>query len=278
MENKDFIIRPSNLFCDVKGFKKDQASIVIEQLKEKIDHYGYCVLRGVGFKDEGLDNKKNKLYQILSNIGTLTGHNTGHEGQNLDSMFWDIKFRGEDYNKENKTTFSEQTGECPLHSDSSFIFSPEDYLIMYVVKPAETGGESLFLSYKNLSEKLLETAEGKRCLEILNTYEYPFQTPKSFDVDERIIWAKVIDQQEGSIRFRHDCIQKGIALNADKISAEMQWAIDFLTSVINIFENINEFSALEDDIIFINNRKGLHARKDFKDASRHYIRARISAT
>lgn len=276
MKNTNFIINSDSLFCDKNGLNTENIDKTIDQLKTKINDFGYCVIRNFGCKNENIDNKKEKLYKFLSKIGNLTGHNTSENKNNLNSIFWDIKCRGEEYNKKNQTTFSEKTGDCPLHSDSSFILNPENYLVMYVVKPAESGGESLFLSYSQIYEKLLETEDGKSCLQILEANKFPFQTPQSFDKDQKIIWEKIIEKDEKIIRFRHDCIQNGIVKNIDKISNEMQWSVDFLTKIINEYKNINEFKAVEDDLIIIDNRKGLHARKNFKDVDRHYIRARIS--
>lgn len=79
-----------------------------------------------------------------------------------------------------------------------------------------------------------------------------------------------------TIRFRHDCIQKGMANYKSKKHSEMIWALEFLTVLVNENKEIHEFQAIEDDLIIVNNLCGLHARKPFTDINRHYIRARVT--
>lgn len=250
-----------------------ESNAIIEEMQEIISKRGYCVLRNMGLKDLILD-KKVVLSSFLSQIGNLTQHNSNiHD---TSSQFWDIKFRGDEYIKVNQTTFSEQTGACPLHSDSSFILNPEDYLVMYVVNPACKGGESLYLSYATVVNCLKNSEEGKKCLQILSENDYPFKTPKSFDENESVIFAKILDMDNQTIRFRHDCIQKGMTNYKSNKRSEMIWALEFLTLLINENKEIEEFQAIEDDLIIVNNLYGLHARKPFTDINRHYIRARVT--
>lgn len=273
MTNLNFIIANNNSLANLE---MQETNNLVNDIKSIIKKNGYCIVRNLGLKNLEINEKKNLLYKFLSEIGHLTGHNTDDPNDiSLDSIFWDIKFRGDEYNKNNQTTFSEKTGDCPLHTDSSFIPNPEDYLIMYVVYPASEGGESLYLSYHDILDALNSNVDGKRCLNILVNNELPFQTPKSFDINQTIHWNKIIEE-DGSLRFRHDCIENGIKLFKNRINEEVIWAIEHLVGVINNNKNLKEFNALADDLIVVDNRHGLHARRDFTDINRHYIRARAS--
>lgn len=53
-------------------------------------------------------------------------------------------------------------------------------------------------------------------------------------------------------------------------------ALDYLVNLIRNSDNVKEFSAQDDDLIIIDNINGLHARTDYADKNRHYVRARIS--
>lgn len=271
----NYVIETKNLLSKKEQLEKLELNALIEEVKEVVSTKGYCVLRNTGLKNLNID-KKTVLSFFLSQMGSLTQHKTNSNMCDTESQFWDIKFRGEEYIKANQTTFSEQTGACPLHSDSSFISQPEDYLVMYVVKPAYKGGESLYLSYEAIINSLKNTQEGKKCLEILNENNYPFKTPKSFDENETVIFAKILDINNQTIRFRHDCIQKGMTTYEINNHSEMIWALEFLTSLINESKETQEFQAIEDDLIIIDNLRGLHARKPFSDIDRHYIRARVT--
>lgn len=52
---------------------------------------------------------------------------------------------------------------------------------MYVVKSANDGGNSLFLSSSDIVNQLSKTETGKKHLKTLTGNLYPFKTPASFD-------------------------------------------------------------------------------------------------
>lgn len=86
----------------------------------------------------------------------------------------------------------------------------------------------------------------------------------------------ILSDKNKEIRFRSDCIYKGIEDNRDKITDEMISALDYLVNLVNTSNDIQEFSAQDDDLIIIDNTRGLHARTNYTDQARHYIRARIT--
>lgn len=52
---------------------------------------------------------------------------------------------------------------------------------MYVVKSANDGGNSLFLSSSDIVNQLSKTETGKKHLKTLTGNLYPFKAPASFD-------------------------------------------------------------------------------------------------
>ncbi|HFC8321024.1 TPA: TauD/TfdA family dioxygenase, partial [Neisseria meningitidis] len=101
----------------------------------------------------------------------------------------------------NDITFSEDVGECPLHSDSSFSENPESYLVMYVVKSANDGGNSLFLSSSDIVNQLSKTETGKKHLKTLTGNLYPFKAPASFDKKQGVRWGNILSVNTQMIRF-----------------------------------------------------------------------------
>lgn len=247
---------------------------IVEQIRETVSHFGYCIVRGLNFGNFDETERNQKLFDFLSQLGKLTNHKND---SNLKSIFWDIKYRGDDYASNNDITFSEDVGECPLHSDSSFSENPENYLVMYVVKTANDGGNSLFLKSSDIVKELSKTDIGNNYLNILTNKPYPFKTPKAFDDKQGVIWGNVLSKNTPMIRFRDDCIYNGIAENQEKVTQEMTDALDYLVNLIKNSGDVQEFSAQDDDLIIIDNANGLHARTDYTDKSRHYVRARITA-
>lgn len=112
---------------------------------------------------------------------------------------------------------------------------------MYVVKSANDGGNSLFLSSSDIVNQLSKTETGKKHLKTLTGNLYPFKTPTSFDKKQGVIWGNILSLNTQMIRFRSDCIYKGIEENRNKVSKEMVLALDYLVNVIKNASDIQEF-------------------------------------
>lgn len=132
------------------------------------------------------------------------------------------------------------------------------------------------MSANDIISDLSYLDKGKQYLKTLSENRYPFKTPKSFDEKESVVLSKIIDIKSNSIRFRLDYILKGMDVYTNADHAAMTSALNALTQVINENKKVREFKALEDDLIIIDNLKGLHARQPFSDQNRHYIRARVT--
>ncbi|MFL1731489.1 hypothetical protein [Moraxella oculi] len=88
---------------------------LIEKIHNTVQGFGYCIVRGLGLKHFDDIQRNQKLFDFLSQLGRLTSH----KDDDFKSVFWDVKYRGDNYVVNNDVTFSEDVGECPLHSDSS---------------------------------------------------------------------------------------------------------------------------------------------------------------
>ncbi|MBD2783465.1 TauD/TfdA family dioxygenase [Xenorhabdus sp. DI] len=242
---------------------KQISAIVEKQVKQN----GYTVVSCLGLKNFTRKTKELALFTFLSSLGELTIHSTK-------DFFWDIKHR-QNMKKEDNTTFSEQYGECPLHSDSAFSEFPERYLTMYVIQPASDGGDSVFVSMEKLASEIKKTPDGVKCLSILSNECFPFETPSSFNKSTPIFLSPILGEGN-KIRFRYDCIIKGFEKRPDLQTSEKMWAVDFFNNYLQYKATRNVFSADEDQLIIIDNHYGLHARTDFLDEKRHLLRARIA--
>lgn len=247
---------------------KDDANL--DKVKSQVSQYGYVVVRGLGINELPNETLKQRLARFLEQYGSITSHNSH-------GFFWDIMHRGDDYVSKNTTTFSEEVGECPFHTDSSFKVVPEDFLTMYVVNPAKEGGDSLFLPVRAIVEDLKLTPDGMECLQILKRKIFPFQTPSSFDSETPIIFDHVLSEDEKCIRYRLDCIQNGIRALPDlQEGSQIKWCLAELEKVVSNSKKKVVFSAKADDLIIIDNVRGMHSRTHFEDKTRHLIRARVT--
>lgn len=241
---------------------------LIREAKARIYNAGYVIIKNFGIYALSVNKKKDKLYSVLSKLGNITTHDGA-------TYFWDIMHRGDDYVKNNVTTFSEEIGECPLHTDSSFKNKPEDFLVMYVMQPAEKGGDSIYLSANSVIKQLSKSHQGRECLTILKRKIFPFRTPCSFNPSTPTIYESILSEDELVIRYRRDCIENGLSkddINYDLINK----GIDTFEKALKETDEKIIFSAQKDDLIIVDNTRGLHSRTYFDDTRRHFIRARVT--
>ncbi|CDH24560.1 TauD/TfdA family dioxygenase [Xenorhabdus bovienii] len=235
-------------------------------IENKVKKDGYTVVKNLGINNLTKETRELALFILLSSLGKLTTHS-------VNDYFWDIKHRGNMKEKDN-LTFSERYGECPLHSDSAFSKYPEKYLTMYVIKPAADGGDSIFVSIKDLTKEMINTPDGSKCLSILFNEIFPFETPSSFDNSSPTFLGPILEG-DNKIRFRYDCIIKGFKKYPDVKTTEKVWAVEFFNNYLQYKASKKIFPGEMDQLIIIDNHHGLHARTDFQDKYRHLLRARV---
>jgi len=242
-------------------------------VREMIDLDPACVLlRGLGYNRYPQPVRDTLVLALTHGVGKPTDHN------NDKRVLWPVKARDEQVRKtvDYKTTFSEEAGEAPLHSDSAFASRPEKYNALFVVKQAREGGKSVLLNVPRLIDELDQTVEGRECIQILRDNEFPFRVPDAFFRDERLMTAPVLGD-EPFVRFRHDCLMAGFALREDLRTNERLWAIEHFRAKAEASEARVFYQLQPDEAVIIDNHKMLHARTDFSDRERHLIRVRMHA-
>ena len=230
----------------------------------------YVVLRGLGFNRYPQPVRDTLVLALTRGVGKPTDHN------NDKRVLWPVRPRAEEVRKtiDYKTTFSEEAGEAPLHSDSAFAPEPEKYNALFVVKQARQGGMSVLLNVPRLVDDLARTVEGRECIEILRKNEFPFRVPDAFFKGERIVTAPVLSENV-FVRFRYDCLMAGFALREDLRTNERLWAIEHFREKAETSEGRIFYQLQDDEAIVMDNHHMLHARTDFADLDRHLIRVRM---
>jgi alpha-ketoglutarate-dependent taurine dioxygenase len=231
------------------------------------------VLRGLGYNRFPQPIRDTLVLALTEGVGKPTDHNLDKR------VLWPVTPRGEEVRKavDYKTTFSEEAGEAPLHSDSAFAPEPEKYNALFAVKQAQEGGVSVLLNVPRLVDDLHRTAEGRECLEILRGQEFPFRVPDDFyNGGERIITAPVLGDRP-FVRFRHDCLMAGFAVREKLRTNERLWAIEHFRTAAETNEARTHYQLRADEALVLDNHAMLHARTDFKDRDRHLIRVRMRA-
>lgn len=230
------------------------------------------VLRGLGYNRFPPPVRDTLVLALTRAIGKPTDHNLDKR------VLWPVRPRVEEVRKtiDYKTTFSEEAGEAPLHTDSAFAGEPEKYNALFVVKQAREGGMSVVLNVPRLVEDLERSSEGRDCLEILHKQHFPFRVPDAFFKGERIVTAPVLGEAP-FVRFRHDCLMAGFALREDLRTNERLWALEHFRAAAESSEARVSYKLQPDEAIILDNHVMLHARTEFEDRERHLIRVRMRA-
>ena len=233
----------------------------------------FVVLHGLGYNRYPPLVRDTLVLALTRSIGKPTDHNLDKR------VLWPVRPRSELVKKivDYKTTFSEEAGEAPLHSDSAFAPEPEKYNCLFVVRQAtDGGGVSVVLNVPRVVDDLDKTADGRECLDILRRQEFPFRVPDAFFKGARVITAPVLGGRP-FIRYRHDCLMAGFALREDLRSNGRVWAIEQFRAAAESSPARITHTLQPDEALIVDNHTMLHGRTHFTDPDRHLIRVRMHA-
>lgn len=227
---------------------------------------GFVVVRGLKFNSYPDEVRDALLLSLLSFVGSPTAHNAEKK------VLWPVTPRKSDAGR--KTTFSEELGEAPMHTDSAFAANPERFICLFVVRHALCGGgKSMFLNGRQVIEQLTDTQDGRECVDILTRETFPFLVPAAFNSQRTVIEAPVIGTNP-MLRFRHDCLIEGFAERPDLFTPEKLWAVNTFNDFLHTREPLT-FTLQRDEMIISDNHRLLHSRSDFSDPYRYLLRARM---
>jgi alpha-ketoglutarate-dependent taurine dioxygenase len=176
-------------------------------------------------------------------------------------------------------TYSEHDREAPLHTDSHYRDTPEQFVAFLMEQQAPLGGRNILLKSSCVFAEMRDTEEGRRWLKYLKTKKIPSAVPSRYSGtpgdEPRFVEATIINDAETMIRFREDTIREGIRLCGNKDS-EQEQALDFLRKLIYRSPERRGVTLANGEILFVNNYSVLHARTGFEGLSRVLLRVRFN--
>ena len=167
-------------------------------------------------------------------------------------------------------SYSEMPGIAPFHTDASYYPVPMKYLLFFVIRPAEIGGETQIF---NLGSKLSEFATfpgGQDCIQLLKKPDFPFAMSATFhkgDGPPPIEVAPVL-ASDHSVRFQIKALREGFRRRPDLASEEKVDAVERLNDFIQAHLTCEGVQLPRGHIVMLNNRRSLHSRKHFTDPQR----------
>ena len=245
---------------------------LINAINAKLLDEGIVVVSDFCGISNTLSGCKETLYNICKQIGLVTSHN----GYN--TPVWDISPSA---TKSEFVTFSEHANEAEMHTDSVYKDNPEDFFALHCVKKANCGGGlSTFLSVKDIVTELTKSQAGIEAIGFFENNLCPFLTPDIFKIDAdgpvEYVLGHILNK--GEMRFRIDAIEQAFNLHPELFSDSHLKHFEYLKQTVLNSKHIKTMLLQDDECLFINNKKMLHGRTDFKDQSRHLLRIRFNKT
>jgi alpha-ketoglutarate-dependent taurine dioxygenase len=217
------------------------------------------------------DESRSALVAALGARVRMRPHN-----ESADSVVWDIQARTEGRSDGYYSTFSESAGEAWYHTDSSYSPAPEEFFLLWCLRPAGCGGgQNLVVDGDTLAAELLAKEPG-----IVGALgqPLPFRVPDAFRMpsDPRYLWAPVLDD-EGNWRYRNDTLVAGLSDTKVVAADQARAAGVALEAVQRALLRCHAHAVFLErgDALVLSNRRALHARTAFADRSRHLLRVRF---
>ena len=165
-----------------------------------------------------------------------------------------------------------------FHNDNSYNETPPDYVCLFCLHPARSGGTSQVMSVATVHDAL-----ARRHPELMPRLYRPFWYDRHAEhlPDEPATYAAPIFERgpDGAIKARLALseIHAGYALRGERLDNETAAALDAVQSVFDLPELHVELQFESGQIQYVNNRATGHARTEFVDfpepeRKRHLVR------
>lgn len=152
-----------------------------------------------------------------------------------------------------------------FHTDNSYNVCPPDYVCLFCLHPAKSGGISGVASLE-AAHNLLRAAEPEHLPRLYQSFTFDRQREHG-EGDKMTIDNPVFSERDGrlSARLSHQLIRQGYALNNSKIDDAGEAALSAFYSYLNDDELTKKFFFEPGQIQIVNNRFLAHRRTGFED-------------
>lgn len=240
------------------------------EILKRTTELGYVLVRGFPFHRLDSEEAKVMFHMLTVCCGTPVSHVL--DG---DRFVWDVTpLKGVE---KSPTTYSENNQFTPLHTDSHYRNEPEQFIAVLVEHPANCGGgRTVLLRIEPLLAELKATVDGRKCLEILRSTDFPSLVPATYRAGEpsKIKQARIL--RDDTVRFRPDTIDAAIK-KASNVTQDEEWAVSYFKKLVNRSPDRLGVYLRKGDMLFIDNHTVLHGRTAFQDNERLLLRIRFNS-
>lgn len=258
---------------DPKDFKLDACRIVMDEVRRVTrDGPMFAVLDRLPL-DEMNRDEAIAIYWLLSSLLARP------VAQKLNGqMFYDVMDTGAKLKPGSGIRPTVTNVDLRFHNDNSYNETPPEYVCLFCLHPARSGGTSQVMSVATVHDAL-----AKRHPELMPRLYKPFWYDRHAEhqPDEPATYAAPIFElgADGTVKARLALseIHAGYALRGERLDNETAAALDAVQSVFDLPELHVELQFESGQIQYVNNRATGHARTEFVDfpepeRKRHLVR------
>ena len=242
---------------NINDFKFLQKEIVTLKQEKLLAGYGFFIINGSCLNSFSKAEQK-LIYVLICNIiGDLIIQNIE------DQKLVEIK----DKRKSLKTggRYHQTRDGGSYHTDSPQWQNIPDYIGLFCVNPAKSGGTSKFSSVYTIHNKLLN--EKKDSIKILYN-KFHFDKRGEFKKNESpTTFESIFQYKDGKLSFRYlrDYIENGHKIQNNPLSAMQINMLDSLDKILHDEDISISYDLKSGDIVFSNNHRIVHGRTGFED-------------
>ncbi|KAI0150531.1 hypothetical protein GGR57DRAFT_493058 [Xylariaceae sp. FL1272] len=213
------------------------------------------------------DNDSEYLQGLLRSLHHRHGHQLPIAHSATKGWFWDVRPSETDFQTHGHQARSETMENFPWHTDCSYEEMPPRYFALQVIQHDRFGGGTLSLmSVHSLIESLSSST-----IAALKRPDFRIITPPEFEKSpsHRFIQTGLLSSganpESSLIRYREDIL----TTLTEKASQALKQLKETLHNGENPTTHLTARDLPSGSIIFIDNRRWLHARTQVRDPSRH---------
>lgn len=170
---------------------------------------------------------------------------------------------------QNQVTFGNTMNPVPPHTDEAYLYSPPGVNVLHCLRPADKGGESVFVDGFYLANQMREHHNAD--FETLTTHSYPFHRVVPDDGVYQRLRAKIITlDDDGDVAgFRYHTRTLAPLDMAPHNLTRLHRAISKLSQLMMKPVNQACIKLNAGEAVMFDNHRVMHARKAFNDPNRY---------
>lgn len=231
--------------------------------RRQLSGRGWTLLPGVPFLSRG-EPDEHAVLDLASRFGVPSARDGGR-------VVWPVAPTGPSSASSPRATFSTRAGAAGFHTDAQYHDHPEDYVCLFVVRPASDGGLTRLLPVETAIFALKTRSDSAGLVDLMSRPLWRWRIPAEFAVTAPVDAAPFPAlPAAGSVRIRWRSDNLDPAL-----PGPLHDAASLIDTVFNCAQGAVELRLRPGDVLIVDNHRVMHARTWFSDPRRLLLRVRL---